>query len=178
MNAEQIEIRSMSRRRNMRAAVRVSVRRAPRIFEHLAFNSPTAMPIDDYEILESIGSGSYGECRKIRRKRDGRLLVWKEMEYGAMTETEKQMLVSEVNLLRELRHRHIVRYHDRLIDRQRYVLYIIMEFCEGGDLSAIIGQHKREHRAIDESFVWKMCVQLASALQVIFLLLSKVIYYS
>ena len=31
------------------------------------------------------------------------------MEYGSMTETEKQMLVSEVNLLRDLKHENIVR---------------------------------------------------------------------
>jgi hypothetical protein len=37
------------------------------------------------------------------------VLVWKELDYGSMTEREKQMLVSEVNILRELRHPNIVR---------------------------------------------------------------------
>ena len=31
------------------------------------------------------------------------MLVWKELNYGKMSEREKQMLVSEVNILRELR---------------------------------------------------------------------------
>ena len=47
-----------------------------------------------------------------------------------MSEKEKQLLVQEVNLLRELRHPHIVRYHDRIIDRENSTLYIIMEYCE------------------------------------------------
>lgn len=55
-----------------------------------------------------------------------------------MSEGEKQMLVSEVNLLRELRHPNIVRYYDRIIDRTNTKLYIIMEHCEGGDLSSLI----------------------------------------
>lgn len=61
-----------------------------------------------------------------------------------MSEMEKQMLVSEVNLLRELKHPHIVRYYDRIIDRTNTTIYIVMEFCEGGDLSALISKHKTE----------------------------------
>lgn len=37
-------------------------------------------------------------------------LVWKEIRYGRMSEKEKSMLVSEVNILRELKHPNIVRY--------------------------------------------------------------------
>ena len=66
------------------------------------------------------------------------------MDYGSMTEGEKQMLVSEVNLLRELKHQHIVRYYDRIIDRSNSTLYIIMEYCENGDLASIINKMKRE----------------------------------
>ncbi len=71
-------------------------------------------------------------------------MLWKELDYGTMSDTEKQMLVSEVNLLRELKHQHIVRYYDRIIDRSNATLYIIMEFCEGGDLASLISKMKRE----------------------------------
>lgn len=54
------------------------------------------------------------------------------------------MLVSEVNLLRELRHSNIVRYYDRIIERTKATIYIVMEHCEKGDLSNIISKHKRE----------------------------------
>jgi len=59
-----------------------------------------------------------------------------------MTEEAKQMLVIEVNLLRELRHDNIVRYYDRIIDKARSILYIVMEFCEGGDLATYIKKMK------------------------------------
>lgn len=72
------------------------------------------------------------------------ILVWKELDYGAMTESEKQMLVSEVNLLRELRHPNIVRYYDRIIDRSSTTLYIIMEYCDGGDLASLIAKCAKE----------------------------------
>lgn len=55
-----------------------------------------------------------------------------------MSEKEKQQLVSEVNILREFRHPNIVRYHDRIIDKEQAKIYIVMEYCEGGDLSVLI----------------------------------------
>lgn len=72
------------------------------------------------------------------------ILVWKELDYGSMTEAEKQMLVSEVNLLRELKHPNIVRYYDRIIDRTNTTLYIVMEYCEGGDLASVITKGTKE----------------------------------
>ncbi len=57
--------------------------------------------------------GSFGSVYKIRRKQDGKVLVWKELNYGKMSEKEKQQLVAEVNILRELKHPNIVRYYDR-----------------------------------------------------------------
>ncbi|KAG7270453.1 hypothetical protein CRUP_022766 [Coryphaenoides rupestris] len=74
------------------------------------------------------------------RVEDYELLVWKELDYGAMGDSEKQMLVSEVNLLRELHHPNIVRYHDRIVDRANATLYIVMEYCEGGDLSSMVAR--------------------------------------
>ncbi|NXM86114.1 NEK2 kinase, partial [Oenanthe oenanthe] len=115
---------------------------------------------DDYEVLLTIGAGSYGKCRKVRRKADGKILVWKELDYGSMTESEKQMLVSEVNLLRELRHPNIVRYYDRIIDRSSTTLYIVMEYCDGGDLASLIAKH-----FLDESFVLRVLTQLTLALK-------------
>lgn len=54
------------------------------------------------------------------------------------------MLVSEVNLLRELRHPNIVRYYDRIIDRSSTTLYIVMEYCDGGDLASLIARCTKE----------------------------------
>uniref|UniRef100_A0A8D0EQU2 Serine/threonine-protein kinase Nek2 n=1 Tax=Strix occidentalis caurina TaxID=311401 RepID=A0A8D0EQU2_STROC len=120
---------------------------------------------DDYEVLLTIGAGSYGKCRKVRRKADGKILVWKELDYGSMSEAEKQMLVSEVNLLRELRHPNIVRYYDRIIDRSSTTLYIVMEYCDGGDLASLIAKCTKERHYLEESFVLRVLTQLTLALK-------------
>ncbi|KAM4692711.1 serine/threonine-protein kinase Nek2 [Discoglossus pictus] len=121
--------------------------------------------VEDYDVLYTIGSGSYGKCQKVRRRSDGKTLVWKELDYGTMSEAEKQMLVSEVNLLRELRHPNIVRYYDRIIDRTNTTLYIVMEYCEGGDLASLISKCTKERQYLEEEFILRVFAQLALALK-------------
>jgi len=43
--------------------------------------------------------GSFGSVYKIRRKSDNEELVWKELDYGRMTDREKQQVVSEISIL-------------------------------------------------------------------------------
>mgnify|MGYP001958331230 CR=1 FL=1 len=61
----------------------------------------------------------------------------------------------QVNILREFRHSNIVRYYDRIIDKSRTKIYIVMEYCAGGDLAAYIKKCRREKRRIDEDVIWK-----------------------
>ena len=118
----------------------------------------------DYEVIQKIGTGSFGSVTKIKRKSDGKILVWKEINYGSMSEKEKQQLVAEVNILRELRHPNIVRYYDRVIDKQSSRIYIVMEYCEGGDMGTVIKKCKRDRDYLPEELVWKIFMQMALAL--------------
>ena len=57
---------------------------------------------------------------------------------------EKEQLITEVNTLRLLRHPHIVRYHERYIDKEKQIIYIFMEYCQYGDLTKLIQQAKQQ----------------------------------
>ncbi|KFO25437.1 Serine/threonine-protein kinase Nek2 [Fukomys damarensis] len=113
--------------------------------------------------LEKQSGLAFGQS--IARAESAAILVWKELDYGSMTEAEKQMLVSEVNLLRELKHPNIVRYYDRIIDRSNTTLYIVMEYCEGGDLASVITKGTRDRQYLDEEFVLRVMTQLTLALK-------------
>lgn len=115
-------------------------------------------------MISLIGKGSFGCVSKIRRKSDGKMLVWKELNYGQMEEKEKQLLVQEVNILQKLKHPHIVRYYDRIIDRENTRLFIVMENCPAGDLAALIKKCRAERSYMDEEVIWKVLVQILTAL--------------
>ena len=65
----------------------------------------------------------------------------------------------------DLDHEHIVRYHDRYVDRDAGILYILMEYCGGGDLSRIIKQAQKHNRAVPEDTIWNYFMQILLALQ-------------
>jgi serine/threonine protein kinase len=81
-----------------------------------------------------------------------------------MSEKEKQMLVSEVNILRELSHPNIVKYYDRVIDRDHSKIYIVQEYCDGGDISTLIKNSKRDKKHLPEDLIWSIMGQMLLAL--------------
>lgn len=123
------------------------------------------LTLDQYVVLETLGSGTFGTVCKLRRKVDNKVLVWKEINFGNMSEKEKTQLVAEVNILRELRNPFVVRYHDRIVDKVKTRLYIIMEHCAGGDLGKTIKQCKKDRTPMDENFIWKVYSQSVLALK-------------
>lgn len=42
--------------------------------------------MDKYEVVSSIGKGSFGLVSLVKKKADGTLYVWKEMDYGSMSQ--------------------------------------------------------------------------------------------
>ncbi|CAE6499283.1 unnamed protein product [Rhizoctonia solani] len=120
--------------------------------------------LDDYEAGDVIGNGSFGLIRKVRRKADGALFARKELNFERMTERDRKQIVAEVNILKDLKHDHIVRYHDRYVDRDNGILYILMEYCGGGDLSGAIKQMRRQNKHIAEDTVWSYFAQILLAL--------------
>ncbi|KAJ7043564.1 kinase-like domain-containing protein [Mycena alexandri] len=117
-----------------------------------------------YEPLDVIGNGSFGIIRKVRRKTDGLIFARKELNFERMNERDRKQIVSEVNILKDLHHDHIVRYHDRYVDRDAGILYILMEYCGGGDLCSIIKLAAKQNRPISEEAIWGYFMQLLLAL--------------
>ncbi len=119
---------------------------------------------DRYEPISLIGKGNFGCISKIRRKSDGKILVWKELNYGSMKEKYRHHITSEINILKELHHPNIVKYYDNIIDKASTKIYIVMEYCPGGDLSQLIKRCKQAKQYIKEDIIWKIFSQVVSAL--------------
>eukprot|EP01083_Nonionella_stella_P212142 766413_1 len=79
-------------------------------------SSNSKVNISSYEVLDTVGCGSFAKVSRVRRKSTKEIFVWKELSYGVMNDKEKQMLCDEVNILRDLSHPNIVKFVDRIID--------------------------------------------------------------
>ncbi|KAM0789401.1 hypothetical protein ACM66B_000228 [Microbotryomycetes sp. NB124-2] len=126
----------------------------------------TAASMDDsYEAGDVIGTGSFGIIRKVTRKVDGLVLARKELNFGRMDDRDLRQLTEEVNILEQLgSNDHIVRYYERFVDKPNNMLYILMEYCEGGDLARIIQRCRTAKTPLSEDTVWSYLAQLTLAL--------------
>ena len=110
------------------------------------------------------------------------IFACKEIKFERISERERKQIVAEVcvlsspvahrrrtvtthrNILKGLHHDHIVRYHDRYTDRDAGILYILMEYCAGGDLSTTIKQATKQNLLLPEDTVWDYFFQILQAL--------------
>uniref|UniRef100_A0AAG5DVJ8 Serine/threonine-protein kinase ULK3 n=1 Tax=Anopheles atroparvus TaxID=41427 RepID=A0AAG5DVJ8_ANOAO len=115
--------------------------------------------ITDYNMLERLGSGTYAVVYRAMKKATKEICAVKVIAKGTLSATALDNIVSEISLLKKLRHNHIVEMRDFLWDEQN--IYILMEYCNAGNLSSYIKQHK----TLDESTCRMFLQQLALALR-------------
>ena len=121
--------------------------------------------LEGYESKERIGNGSFGKVWKAIRKSDGKLVAVKEIAFKQMRTSERDMLVNEVRILKHLKNDHIVRYYDKIVNQSKQILYIVMEYCAGGDLQSLIRDTRAHRSSISESQIWLTLTELALALK-------------
>ncbi|GAA5846101.1 hypothetical protein JCM3766R1_001366 [Sporobolomyces carnicolor] len=126
----------------------------------------TSQSMDEaYASGDVIGTGSFGIIRKVTRRADGRVLARKELNYGRMDERDLKQLTEEVNILEQLgSNDNIVRYYERFVDKPNNMLYILMEYCEGGDLAGVIQRCRKTGCLLPEDVVWAYLTQITLAL--------------
>lgn len=89
--------------------------------------------IDNYNILRKIGSGAFGKVYLVRKKRSNKLFALKEMEKGRIAQEGLRRYVdAERFVLTQINHPFLLHASYCLQDFNN--LYILTEYCAGGDL--------------------------------------------
>ncbi|EDO41399.1 predicted protein [Nematostella vectensis] len=116
--------------------------------------------INNFVVAEKLGQGSYATVYKAFKKGDNRdVVAIKCIKKKTLSKAATENLLTEIELLRNLEHEHIVQLKDFQWDENH--IFLIMEYCGGGDLSRFI--HSK--RALPERMARKFLRQLACALQ-------------
>ncbi|XP_074139605.1 serine/threonine-protein kinase Nek4 isoform X4 [Sminthopsis crassicaudata] len=120
------------------------------------------MPLAAYCFLRAVGKGSYGEVTLVRHRQDGKQYVIKKLNLRHASSRERKAAEQEAQLLSQLKHPNIVTYRESW-EGENGLLYIVMGFCEGGDLYRKLKEQKG--KLLPENQVVEWFVQIAMALQ-------------
>ena len=97
--------------------------------------------MDKYHIYEEIGKGEFSQIFKGREK--------KKIEYVAIKRVDKSIMkkiVNEVQIIHKFDSPHVLRFYDWYETRNN--LWLIVEYCTGGDLASLLQQ---DHHLPEES---------------------------
>ena len=128
-------------------------------------NSSDISSINGYDIIERIGVGSYGRVYKVLKNK--KYYVLKEIPLNSTSAAEKiNSVQNEADILSSLDNKYVVKFYTSFKKNQN--IYIIMEYCDKGDLCKFLSKRKKLRKSRDnflnENFVWKLFIQMSIGL--------------
>ena len=132
------------------------------------------MQVDDLIFTKSLGKGAFGEVFLTQKKGYKGYFATKRLDRAFSEKPENiKILANQISLLKKINHPNIVRLID--LKKTKNHCYIVMEFCNGGDLSGCLKKYKALHRRpFSEEIVQYIMRQVVNGLE--FLHSHKIIH--
>ena len=122
--------------------------------------------VDDFEILQVLGQGSFGFVAKVKSLLNQKIYAMKQLDFSTLKDKKIILLsINETKLLSELNHPLIVKYYKSIKENEK--LYIIMEFMNNGDLGGLLKAHKTLEKPVEEEKLYQIFIQAMKSLSFI-----------
>jgi NIMA (never in mitosis gene a)-related kinase len=128
----------------------------------------SALTKHGYKQVRKVGEGSFGAailCQHDSDKDQDTKAIVKMIDISRATKQEREDALKESRVLSQLRHPYIVRYRENFLEDGW--LCIVMDYCEGGDLSDRIKQMRTQRKSFSEEQVLRWFTQAILALKYI-----------
>ena len=111
-----------------------------------------------YEIIQEIGRGAFSIVYKVKSKEDNNIYCLKKINMKKTKDKE-----SEIKILSNLNHPNLIKFYYSFANEEG--IYIIMEFCEYGDLYSLLQSVKKKKVYVNEDIIWDVAIQTLLGLE-------------
>ena len=119
--------------------------------------------LDDFDILQTLGKGSYGFVAKVKSRKNQKIYAMKMIDFDLVNDQQEiDLLMNEIEIIKKLNSPHIVKYYTSFKIDNRF--YIIMEYINNGDIKGYIQANLNMKKAISEDEILELMYQCMSGL--------------
>ena len=119
--------------------------------------------LDDFDVLQTLGKGSYGFVAKVKSRKNQKIYAMKMIDFSLVNDKQEiELLMNEIQIIQKLDSPHIVKYYSYFKIENR--LYIIMEYINNGDIKGYIQANLSMKKVIPENEIWELMYQCMSGL--------------
>lgn len=117
--------------------------------------------MDDYQELQHLGRGAFGEVLLMKQKSTGLLCAVKRLTKQALSAAEEAEHLSEVKALQALEHPCILKYYGSLEGKES--LSLVMEYADAGDLQQLLRRQAESQALFEAVTLFAIFAQLVVA---------------
>jgi len=121
--------------------------------------------MDNFEIIEKLGSGGFSKVYKVKRKIDDQIYALKKVQILNLSEKQKLSSLNEIRVLASIKSKYVVNYKEAFLDEKDSTLCLVMEYADRGDLANRIKQQKKRGKYFNEKDIWRVFIQLLKGLK-------------
>ncbi|CAN0002559.1 unnamed protein product [Discosporangium mesarthrocarpum] len=107
--------------------------------------------VQEYSLVGQLGEGSFAMVFLAKHRETGREVAMKAISRSRLQGKLQDNLESEISILKSFRHANIVELYD--IKKTERHIYLVLEYCAGGDLRALIRREGKLEESVARHFM-------------------------